>query len=135
VSAEAARAGHQELRATDVATELGVSDRTARELLNGWVSDGWLVIADPSRRGRRYALSAEYRQLIGTSSADEGSGRSGVIVREPIAPQRGQIESRPVTRDASRWESSWRTSLLAGTLLPWLAEDIIHPWSASGTRH
>jgi hypothetical protein len=34
----------------------------ARELLRQWVEDGWLLIADPSRRGRAYELSAGYRQ-------------------------------------------------------------------------
>ena len=59
-----------EIRATDVATELGVSDRTARELLNSWVADGWLLVSDPSRRGRRYMLSAPYRRFVGGLSAD-----------------------------------------------------------------
>lgn len=63
-------AERDEIRATDVATELGVSDRTARELLASWVVDGWLLVADPSRRGRRYALSAGYRRFVGGLSAD-----------------------------------------------------------------
>jgi Fic family protein len=65
-------ADRDEIRATDVAAELGLSDRTARELLTGWVSDDWLTVANSSRRGRRYALSAGYRQFIGGLSADGG---------------------------------------------------------------
>jgi hypothetical protein len=36
-----------------------------RRLLQAWVTDGWLVVADPSRRGRAYGLSAIYRPFIG----------------------------------------------------------------------
>jgi len=41
----------------------------ARNLLRGWVEDGWLEIADSSRRGRAYSLSAGYRQFIGNLTA------------------------------------------------------------------
>lgn len=54
----------------DVASALGLAERTARELLQSWVQDGWIEIADASRRGRSYRLSADYRRLIGGSSAD-----------------------------------------------------------------
>ena len=57
------------ITAPEVARLLGLSDRTARLLLKGWAEDGWLVVADPSRRGRGYELSAIYRQVIGNSSA------------------------------------------------------------------
>ena len=56
---------------TDVARTLGLSPRSARDLLAGWVVDGWLVVTDPARKSRRYALSAEYRQFIGSLSAEE----------------------------------------------------------------
>jgi hypothetical protein len=48
---------------------LGLSERMVRNLLKGWVNDGWLEVADPSRRGRAYSLSAVYRQYIGSLSA------------------------------------------------------------------
>ncbi|MEA3358652.1 MAG: Fic family protein [Thermodesulfobacteriota bacterium] len=54
---------------SQVAHELGLSDRMARVLLNGWVDDGWLVVASPSKRTRSYSLSAIYRQFIGNLSA------------------------------------------------------------------
>lgn len=61
----------------DVAEALGLSARMARILVSQWVGDGWLVVADPSRRKRAYALSAEYRQFIGTLSAmPAGVGRT-----------------------------------------------------------
>jgi len=53
----------------DVAGALGLSDRMARVLLGRWVVDGWLEVADPSRRARAYLLSASYRQFMGSLSA------------------------------------------------------------------
>jgi Fic family protein len=57
------------ITAPEVARLLGLSDRTARLLLKSWTEEGWLVVADPSRRGRLYELSASYRQFIGNLSA------------------------------------------------------------------
>lgn len=62
-------ARQERITAPEVAHLLGLSDRTARLLLKGWTEDGWLVVADPSRRGRGYELSASYRQVIGNSTA------------------------------------------------------------------
>lgn len=55
-------ARQETITSSDVAQALGLSDRMARVLLKEWVDAGWLVVADPSRRARRYALAAEYRQ-------------------------------------------------------------------------
>jgi Fic family protein len=55
--------------APEVARLLGLSDRSARLLLQRWTGEGWLTVANPSRRGRIYELSATYRQLIGNSTA------------------------------------------------------------------
>ena len=52
-----------------VAAALGLSDRMARNLLQEWVAEGWLVVAQTSRRARAYGLSAIYRQFIGNLSA------------------------------------------------------------------
>jgi Fic family protein len=50
---------HQDrITAPEVARLLGLSDRTARLLLQKWSTEGWLVVADPSRKGRTYELSA-----------------------------------------------------------------------------
>jgi Fic family protein len=54
-----------QITSADVARTLGLSARTARELLAGWVRDGWLEVADPSRRARAYRLTADYRRIIG----------------------------------------------------------------------
>jgi len=52
------------IKSSDVANLLGVSTRQARLLLSQWVTQGWLEIADPSRRGRKYKLAGEYKRLI-----------------------------------------------------------------------
>lgn len=57
------------ITAGQVAETLGLSQRMARNLLQGWVEDGWLLVADPSKRKRAYALSAIYRQYIGSLTA------------------------------------------------------------------
>jgi Fic family protein len=58
-------AQQERITTPEVARLLGLSDRTARLLLQKWSSEGWLVVADPSRKGRMYELSASYRQFIG----------------------------------------------------------------------
>lgn len=57
----------------DVAQALGLSDRMARVLLKDWVDASWLVIVNVSKRARSYSLSAEYGQLLGTTSDLAGS--------------------------------------------------------------
>jgi Fic family protein len=57
------------ITAPEVAEELGLSERMARNLLKDWVEDGWLEVANPSRRARAYSLKALYRQYIGSLSA------------------------------------------------------------------
>ncbi|MDO8588728.1 MAG: Fic family protein [Armatimonadota bacterium] len=54
----------EEITSGDVAQTLGLSDRMARLLLAEWVVAGWLVICDPSRKGRKYALSAPLRSYM-----------------------------------------------------------------------
>lgn len=54
--------------APQVAGVLGLSQRMARNLLGTWVKEGWLEVANPSRRARSYSLSAKYRQYIGSLS-------------------------------------------------------------------
>src|SRR5574341_43525 len=57
------------------AEALGLSPRMTRTLLQQWVADGWLVVANPSNRARAYALSATYRRHIGGLSAMPGEAR------------------------------------------------------------
>ena len=62
-------ASNDRITAPYVAPELGLSERMARNLLGTWVEDGWLEVANPSRRARAYSLKALYRQYIGSLSA------------------------------------------------------------------
>ena len=59
------------ITAADVARVLGLSERQVRDLIRGWVADGWLLVADPARRSRAYTLSAEYRRSVGGLSAED----------------------------------------------------------------
>ena len=49
---------------SNVANLFGISVRQARDLLAGWVAQGWLDVADPSRRGRKYRLADRYHELL-----------------------------------------------------------------------
>ena len=53
---------HDRITAPEVAGLLGLSDRMARVLVQGWVKEGWLVVAEASKRARAYGLAAIYRQ-------------------------------------------------------------------------
>lgn len=64
-------ANSDRITAAQVAQTLGLSPRMARNLVQSWVDDGWLVVADPSKRKRAYGLSATYRQYIGSLTAME----------------------------------------------------------------
>jgi Fic family protein len=58
------------LTTAEIARALGLSPRTVRDLVAGWLADGWLEIEDLARRSRRYRLSAEYRRFIGGTTAE-----------------------------------------------------------------
>jgi Fic family protein len=76
--------------APEISRLLGLSDRTARLLLQRWTEEGWLLIANPSRRGRAYELSAIYRQF-------NGGERLTATPRAGALPP-GPAESKPATR-------------------------------------
>jgi Fic family protein len=59
----------EQISANDVSSVLGLSDRQVRNLLNEWVSAGWLEVSDSSRKSRAYRLSENYRQFVGSLSA------------------------------------------------------------------
>lgn len=42
-----------------------------RILLQKWVKDGWLVVANMANRSRTYSLSAIYRQFIGNLTENQ----------------------------------------------------------------
>jgi transposase len=49
---------------SNVANLLGISVRQARDLLTGWVEQGWIGVADPSRKGRKYRLADKYQKPL-----------------------------------------------------------------------
>ncbi|MEK6221908.1 MAG: Fic family protein [Chloroflexota bacterium] len=53
------------ITSSDAANLLGISVRHTRDLISGWVKDGWIEIENPSKRGRKYRLAAGYQKLIG----------------------------------------------------------------------
>jgi Fic family protein len=59
----------ERITTAEAAEALGLSARMTRTLLQQWVADGWLAVANPSNRARAYALSAAYRRYIGGLSA------------------------------------------------------------------
>lgn len=60
----------ESITAAEMARALGLSPRTVRDLITAWLAQGWLELADPARKSRRYRLSAEYRQFIGGITAE-----------------------------------------------------------------
>ena len=55
------------ITANAVAAELGLSTRMTRELLSQWVRDGWLLVANESKRKRAYALSEDVKKKLNTT--------------------------------------------------------------------
>jgi cell filamentation protein, protein adenylyltransferase len=48
----------------DIARLFGVSERAARNLLAAWVGSGFLVVADPAKKSRKYGLASEFRAIL-----------------------------------------------------------------------
>jgi Fic family protein len=58
----------EQITSADVAVALGLSERMARVSLSEWVREGWIVVANPSRRSRRYALREDMRSYLDSSN-------------------------------------------------------------------
>ena len=52
---------HETITSRDVQTLFGVSQRTARVILAAWVESGFLIVADPSKKSRKYELAIDFR--------------------------------------------------------------------------
>ena len=48
----------------DIEALFGISQRAARNLLAAWVDNGFLVIADPAKKSRKYGLASEFRTIV-----------------------------------------------------------------------
>jgi len=49
---------------TEIAAELGLSPRTVRPLCTRWVAEGFLILRNPSRRLRLYALAPQWENEL-----------------------------------------------------------------------
>jgi len=56
--------GSSVITSRDVEAMFGISQRAARNLLAAWVADGFVVVADPAKKTRRYGLSSEFHGLF-----------------------------------------------------------------------
>lgn len=54
--------------AAEIAAHLGLSHRTIVDLCRAWVADGFLELADASRKNRAYRLTAVYEQLAASAT-------------------------------------------------------------------
>lgn len=54
---------YETIMAKDVEILLGLKGRTARDRCARWVKDGFLEIADPSKKARSYVLASRFRKL------------------------------------------------------------------------
>jgi len=48
----------------DVEALFGISQRAARNLLAAWVDNGFLLIADPAKKSRKYGLASEFAEMV-----------------------------------------------------------------------
>ena len=52
------------INSRDIEKHFSVAQRTARNFLSAWVDAGFIVIADPAKKTRKYGLAARFRNLI-----------------------------------------------------------------------
>jgi Fic family protein len=55
---------NEHITATQVGKSLGLQPRTARGLCKEWSEEAFLVIADPSKKNRQYALADSWQDLV-----------------------------------------------------------------------
>ncbi len=48
----------------DIEALFGISQRAARNLLTRWVGDGFLLVADPAKKSRKYGLAKELQEIM-----------------------------------------------------------------------
>ena len=48
----------------DIAALFRISQRAARNLLSRWVGDGFLLVADPAKKSRKYGLAKEFQEIM-----------------------------------------------------------------------
>lgn len=55
---------NETITSRDIEKLFGTSQRTARNLLSGWTEAGFLSVADPAKKSRKYGLASEFRMLV-----------------------------------------------------------------------
>lgn len=55
---------HDTITSRDVVNIFGFSERTARALLADWVEHGFVLVADPAKKSRKYSLAPKFRRAI-----------------------------------------------------------------------
>ena len=48
----------------DIAKLFTLSERAARNLVTAWVEQGFVLVADPAKKSRKYGLANEFRRLL-----------------------------------------------------------------------
>lgn len=48
----------------DVEALFGISQRASRNLLTAWVDKGFVVVADPAKKTRKYGLSSQFSAML-----------------------------------------------------------------------
>lgn len=56
--------GQEVATAAEIAAHLGLSQRTVVDLCRSWLTEGFLVLRDPSRKNRSYQLGPKLEQLV-----------------------------------------------------------------------
>ena len=54
----------ENITSADVAALFGFAPRTARFLLEKWVKSGFMEIADPSKKARKYKLAKQFAEMF-----------------------------------------------------------------------
>jgi Fic family protein len=56
--------GSTTITSRDIARLFGISERAARNLLVAWVENGFVVVADPAKKSRKYGLASEFSAIV-----------------------------------------------------------------------
>lgn len=48
----------------NIAALFSISERAARNLLTAWIENGFLIVINSTKRGRKYSLTSEYQELV-----------------------------------------------------------------------
>lgn len=52
------------ITSSEVERLFSISQRMARTLLKAWVESGFLWLADPAKKSRKYTLAGKFKELV-----------------------------------------------------------------------